>query len=1016
MKYDFKLNIESANDSLSLILKRVRPNSTVLEFGCANGRMTAYLSQQLKAEVYAVELDPEAAEFARPHTKSIHIGDIESYEWLDTFEGIKFDYITFADVLEHLYKPAEVIQVCKKVLKQDGSLLLSVPNAAHNAIVMQLLRDQFEYQPIGLLDDTHIRFFTKCSLDKFIADADLKIAYQRATFANPEVDLFTNCYEDFDPELASYLKKRDFGEVYQFVVEAKREVATPDIELNRYENCTLFYDTGAGFSADHSCTLVYDFDKKVEIDFAPSEVLKGVKRLRLDPCERSVKTTLGHLEVNGIDYTSKLTHNGKLQDSEIYFHTNDPQLIVEFHSAVDVKTVKLCFANIRVLDGLTRAQLQDEKRQQALLNSQFSAERIDLNKTIAELDKTNTELNEKITELHALAQSMRIKNRLKAAFRRLIPRALHLPLYALRRDPKLVLRALRILRHNGLKGLLDKVRAASRTGIGYEYRPPLLSSSIKSEMKRFDCQPLITIIMPVYNVAPKWLDLAIKSVQHQWYKNWELCLVDDCSTNPETQDYLRTLRHPQIKVLLNESNGNISQASNLGLTMANGDYIALMDNDDELTPDALYEVVRSINKDRSEFIYSDEDKIDLDGKFIEPHFKPDYSPEHLLSQNYMSHLGVIKKSLIDKVGGFTLGLEGAQDYDLYLKVLEHTGAVTHIPRVLYHWRKIPGSTAAEFDSKSYAQAAGKMAIENSLARQGIDAIVSNGPYGGTYRVRYALKSQPLVSIIIPFKDKPELLDMCLGSILKKSTYTNYQILGISNNSCEPETFAMMQRYEKQDSRIKFYEYNIQFNYSAINNYAAGLAEGDQLILLNNDIEILTPDWIEELLSFSQKDDVGCVGAKLYYPNDHIQHAGIILGIGGVAGHSHKYFPRDDAGYFSRLALVQNVSAVTAACLMVKRAIFETVGGLDEMNLSVAFNDVDFCLRVRELGLRNVFTPYCEAYHHESISRGAEDSAEKIKRFNREIAYMQERHADILKNGDPHYNSNLTLSSEDFNLR
>jgi len=355
-------------------------------------------------------------------------------------------------------------------------------------------------------------------------------------------------------------------------------------------------------------------------------------------------------------------------------------------------------------------------------------------------------------------------------------------------------------------------------------------------------------------------------------------------------------------------------------------------------------------------------------------------------------------------------------YDLYLKVLEHTNKIYHVPKVLYHWRKVPGSTAAVFSDKSYAQDAGVQALKNAMERRKIQADVLNGKYPGTYRIKYKIHGEPLVSIIIPFKDKPELLKMCLDSIIQLTTYKNFEIIGISNNSETQEIFDEMKRFEAMDNRIKFYEYNYPFNFSEINNHAVlTYAKGSHIILLNNDIEIITPDWIESMLELSQRKNTGAVGAKLYYPNDTIQHAGVIIGIGGVAGHSHKHHDAKHPGYFTRLSLIQNYSAVTAACLLIKKEIFEELDGLDDENLAIAFNDIDFCLRIKELGYLNTFTPYCEAYHHESISRGYEDTVEKQLRFSKEVMYMQKRHKSILLNGDPYYNKNLTLEHENFEL-
>lgn len=550
----------------------------------------------------------------------------------------------------------------------------------------------------------------------------------------------------------------------------------------------------------------------------------------------------------------------------------------------------------------------------------------------------------------------------------------------------------------------------------YDCDKPLQTKLVTSEIQNFPFKPLIYIVMPVYNVAQEWLSQAIESVENQWYDKWELCIVDDNSTNLETLNLLKSVVNPKVKIHYLQENHGISFASNEALARVNGDYVALMDHDDELTPDALYEVVKVINKHGAEFIYSDEDKLEINGSYSEPHFKPGYSPDMFLSQNYLSHLSVIKKSLIEKVGGFTIGLEGSQDYDLFLKVLEHTDKITHIPKVLYHWRKIPGSTAADFDEKSYAKDAGARALALAVKRRHLNAEVHDGKFPGTYRIKYALENEPLVSIIIPFKDKPELLVMCIESILDNSTYQNFEVIGICNNSDEQATFAQMNRLKARDSRVSFFEHNVPFNFSEINNYAVNThANGTHILLLNNDIEIISPDWIESLLEFSQRKDVGAVGGKLYYPDGKVQHAGIIVGIGGIAGHSHKYSEGSYHGYFSRPYLVQNLSAVTGACLMVKRDVYNEVGGLDSENLKIAFNDVDFCLRIREKGYLNVFTPYCEAYHHESITRGYEITIEQQRRFNQEVEYMEQRHADLLESGDPYYNPQLTLEHEDFSL-
>ena len=550
----------------------------------------------------------------------------------------------------------------------------------------------------------------------------------------------------------------------------------------------------------------------------------------------------------------------------------------------------------------------------------------------------------------------------------------------------------------------------------YGYSTPELTALVEDELSSFTQKPLISIVMPVYDVDPKWLSLAIDSIEAQWYENWELCIADDKSPSKATVEYLKSLNNPKIKVTFLEKNLNISGATNAALELASGDYIALMDNDDEITPNALYEMVKAINEQNAEFIYSDEDFITTDGNHTNPHFKPDFSPDLLLSHNYITHFTCFKKELLKKVGYFKSEFDGSQDYDLFLRLTEKTSKIYHIQKVLYHWRMLETSTSANSEAKPEAIERGKKVVQEALKRRGIDATVEHGNMHHYFRVKYNIKGNPLVSIVIPFKDKPELLDMSINSILEKSTYKNYEIIGISNNSEEPETFKMMAELEKKDTRVSFHEYNVEFNYADINNYAIKTyAKGEHVLLLNNDIEIITPEWIESMLELSQREDVGCVGAKLFYPDNTIQHAGIIIGLGGYAGHSHKMSHRDSAGYFNRLSVVQNLSAVTAACLMIKKSIYDEVNGMDEVKFKVAYNDVDFCLRVLEKGYLNIFTPFAQMYHHESISRGYETTPEKIARFQTEKDALSKRHNEILTKGDPYYNPNLTHAKENFSI-
>ena len=533
---------------------------------------------------------------------------------------------------------------------------------------------------------------------------------------------------------------------------------------------------------------------------------------------------------------------------------------------------------------------------------------------------------------------------------------------------------------------------------------------------------VISVIMPTYNTPEVFLRRAIESVVAQSYPYWELCIADDASTQTHVRHVLEEYarRDARIKVKFREENGHISAASNSALELATGDYVALLDHDDELAPHALQFVVHTISMEpAAQIIYSDEDKIDEEGNRSDPHFKSDWNPDLFFSQNYISHLCVYRRDLLQRIGGFREGVEGSQDQDLLLRCLSHvkTSAIVHIPKVLYHWRMAKGSTALASSEKSYTTEAGIKALTDFFDAQGRkDIKVELGLAPNTYRICYPIPDpEPLVSMLIPTRDMLVVLEPCIRSILEKTTYGNYEIIIIDNESVEPDTLEYFERIQIQDHRVRVLPYHHPFNYSAINNYGVQHARGELIGLINNDIEVISPQWLTEMVSHAVRPDIGCVGAKLYYDDETIQHAGVIVGLGGVAGHSHKNYPRDASGYVQRLKIVQNLSAVTAACLVVRKSVYEQVGGLEEAGLRVAFNDVDFCLKVREAGHRNLWTPYAELYHHESKSRGFEDTPEKVERFNSEIEFVKSKWGDNLRR-DPYYNQNLTLVREDFSLR
>jgi len=540
---------------------------------------------------------------------------------------------------------------------------------------------------------------------------------------------------------------------------------------------------------------------------------------------------------------------------------------------------------------------------------------------------------------------------------------------------------------------------------------------IREQIASFEYSPLISVLLPVYNSNLRWLRRAIVSVQKQLYPHWELCVVDDASTYRKLWPFLQRCarRDRRIKVMCRTENGHISAASNDALHLANGDFVALLDHDDELAPTALYFVALALNKNRDlQLLYSDEDKLDAQNRRSEPYFKSDWNPELLLAQNFVLHLGVYRTDLIRHVGGFRIGFEGSQDYDLTLRCIEQIRPeqIEHLPRVLYHWRMTDESTASYATAKPYAQEAARHAVQEHLDRTGIAAMVV--PHYGVYlRIKYALPAErPIVSIVIPTRDRALCLRKCLDSIFEKTDYRNYEVIVLDNESHESETLEFLAALEKRE-RVRVERIEGAFNYSRLNNRGVELSRGSFIALLNNDVEVINDGWLSEMVSHALRPEVGMVGARLWYPNGTIQHGGVILGAGGIAGHAHVGL-RHEHGYFARANLAQNFSAVTAACAVVRRKVYLQLGGFDEVNLAVTFNDVDFCLRLREAGYWVVWTPHAELVHHESASRGFDDSTPKQVRCLAETDYMKAKWGDKLRR-DPFYNPNLSLGENLFTL-
>ncbi len=553
----------------------------------------------------------------------------------------------------------------------------------------------------------------------------------------------------------------------------------------------------------------------------------------------------------------------------------------------------------------------------------------------------------------------------------------------------------------------------------YKKNAPTESELNAQRKHRLSYHPKISILVPLYKTPYNYLEELVNSVKEQTYENWELCLSDGSGENSPLVSYLQKYEaeDSRIKVVYNSVPLQISENTNEALKIATGDFIAFTDHDDVLAPNALYECVYELNEDSSiDMIYTDEDKISTSGKnYFMPHFKSDFNIDMLRSVNYFCHLVVVKRELYQKVGNLNPEFNGAQDYDFVLRCVEAAKNIKHIPKILYHWRASKNSTAENPESKNYAFEAGARAIQAHYDRAGMHVTVEMVENKGIYRSKYTLLENPLVSIIIPNKDHATDLDKCISSIEQKSSYTNYEFVVVENNSTEEETFEYYKKLETTCPRAKVvYWKGKGFNYPAINNYGVTQAKGDYILFLNNDTEIVNADCLKELLGYCMREDVGAVGARLYYEDGTIQHAGVIVGLGGIAGHAFVGFPHEAPGYFRRIQIAQNYSAVTAACIMVKRTVFEEVGGFEE-KYAVAFNDVDLCMKIRKAGYLIVYNPYAELNHYESKSRGYEDSEEKVQRFNSEVALFRSRWEEFLEKGDPYYNPNLTLEKNDFSL-
>lgn len=1067
-KYDFQLDMDS-NNSLSLILSMIKKGKKVLEFGPAEGRMTRYLSEVMKCTVDIVEIDEEAgktaAGYSRKSCLGIKQGDIENFRWLEILGDEQYDYIIFADVLEHLRNPLKVLNKAKQILKEDGYVLLSVPNIAHSAIIINLINNDFTYREVGLLDNTHIHFFTYQTLRDMIQESGYYPIRELATYARVSETEFNINYNSISLSSRKEIRNKKFGNVYQFVFQiAKRDShgvmnQLRERNLDRYANYEFvcYYQTNEfnEYSEEKCKRFFYTPGKnRFILEFEEEQL----HMLRIDPIDcNCIIRNFGVYDISSGDQKNKLellSTNGLQGDcNQIIFDTDDPIICINVSekniSKIEVRFDVVEYENelIKYIKEIQQQYYEDVRKlkkeyeekiyeleivkndimeQKEVLTKEYAEKNMKLEKSTRELSSTKEEVNkikEELTKL-MLEQSYHEdeiqKNRGEVRIRQEEVHKSQIELQKLQDELNRVYassswKITGIYRAIGRKIRNYKVKRldgnTKRKISDQMETPALLKEQTDSTRGKINEKVCFSIIVPLYNTPLDYLNELVESCQKQVYSKWELCFGDG---SDKEHRYVREscekfmTGDSRIKYTYISENQGIAVNTIGAFGLSKGDYIVLLDHDDILTPDALLEIATCIEKYKdADFIYSDRGIFnDKTKDILAYHYLPGFSPEFLRACNYASHLNAFSRTVINKVGFIREGYDGSQDYDFELRVIEKARRIVNIPKVLYYCRACEGSVAFDPESKMYAYEAGRRAIEEHIYRIGYPGKVEFLKDTFSYRIHYKITEEP-VSIIIPNMDHVNDLQKCLKSIIDKTSYKNYEIVIVENNSKDRATFEYYNSL-KTNINVRIINYAAkEFNFSAINNFAVGCVETKYLLFLNNDTEIINDNWLTEMIMFGQRADVGAVGAKLLYSDNTYQHVGLIIGLGGsIVSHYDYKKPSSFTGYMHRLTMPQNYNAVTAACMLVKRKDFLDVGGFDEENFKVALNDVDLCLKLRHLGRVNVWTPYAELYHYESISRGLDTDGEALERYNKECNYFKNKWASYYQNGDEYANDNF----------
>lgn len=945
-KYSVEIDAD-ANTSHAIMLRLVGGSKRVLDVGCATGDLARALIER-GCTVSGVEIDEAAAEVARPALERLVIGDLSTLDLPAEFGPGGFDVVVFGDVLEHLVDPLPVLRSAKELLAPGGYVVVSVPNIAHADVRLALLNGDFTYRPLGLLDETHVRFFTRRSLYALLADAGFAAADVRRTVApvfGTEIEV--QC-EDVPSSVVERLLEDPEAETYQFVLSA-----VPD-------------DANAMTSR-----------LRTELD----ETLAR---------ERSLIEELA---------AAQAELNERLRDQEA--------LLKEKADRADNTVLEL--------EGVVRQQAAELRRLRQERNEQAALRQTAEERLAAMLGST----------AWRVAAPVRALGPLRAAVQGPVQTRKSL------RNTANLRKVIRKMRQEGIRPALSSVQTAlAAADAQAEYlrwvaEHDTLSDDDRAAIRRhvevLPRRPLLSVVVPAYNTDEGTLRDALDSVLGQLYPDWELCVVDDASPDPRVWRTLQEYAASDKRVVIQRrsANGGIAAATNDAIGAAAGEYVVLFDHDDLLPPHALYMVaLEAIACPEADLIYSDEDKLDSAGRRYGAYFKSDFNHELLLGQNMISHLGVYRTSLIKQLGGLRTGYEGSQDHDLALRVVANSSPerIRHIPHILYHWRQYSGSETFSSSNPDRAAASSRRAVADHLQQLGEDAKVVPEPNFGIWnRIIWPIPAvEPEVTVVIPTRDRTDLLRPCLEGLLGSTDYSAIRVIVVDNDSIEPTTHRYLEQ-TAEDPRVRVLRIPGPFNYSALNNKAVNEAKSPFILFLNNDVEVREPGWLREMVSLALRPGVGAVGAKLLFENGLVQHGGVVLGVLGVANHAHKFVHGAEPGYSGRLCLLQEFTAVTAACMLTSRAAFLSVGGFDEENLPIAYNDIDYCLRLREAGLRILWTPHAELVHHESMTRGNEEQTpEQRRRFEIETEHLKRRWGAVLRY-DSAYNPNLTTTGTDFSL-